>query len=133
MTDTPTTSIDMIVDQWATAERTGDVATTDALLTDDFLAIGPVGFVLPKAAWRQRMVDGSLVYDDLHLDEIATRIYSDCAVTTARWNAKGRAHGHPIPEATRVTLVWVRLDDAWKLATIHFSFIAGTPGAPGPA
>jgi ketosteroid isomerase-like protein len=124
-------SHDAFLDAWAAAERDGDAAATDRLLTDDFVGIGPVGFVLDKAAWLRRHDDG-LSYDSLGLDEIASRFYGETAVTTARWNAHGSSHGHPIPEATRATLVAVGGDDAWRLATIQFSFIAGTPGAPGP-
>jgi hypothetical protein len=57
--------------------------------------------------------------------------WDDRAVVTARRNAKGTAQGRPIPEAARATLVCVGGDGAWRLAGIHYSFIAGTPGAPG--
>jgi ketosteroid isomerase-like protein len=124
-------NLDAFLDAWATAERDGDTDTTDRLLTDDFVGIGPVGFALPKAAWLARYRNG-LRYDRLDLDEIDTRRHGDTAITTARWNARGTAQGQSIPEATRATLITTRDDDgAWKLAGIHFSFIAGTPGAPG--
>jgi hypothetical protein len=74
-----------------------------------------------------------LHYDELSLDEIITREYGGCAVTTARWNARGTARGRAIPEATRVTLVSVDSGGDRRLAGIHFSFIAGTPGSPGPS
>jgi hypothetical protein len=70
-------------------------------------------------------------YDELSLDEVATREYRNCAVTIARWNARGTARGNPMPEATRITLVSVHDNDDWRVAGIHFSFIAGTPGSPG--
>ena len=116
---------------WTDAERVGDAATTDTLLTDDFVGIGPVGFQLDKEAWLQRQIDGQLHYDELSLDEVATREYRNCAVTIARWNARGTARGNPMPEATRITLVSVQDNDDWRVAGIHFSFIAGTPGSPG--
>lgn len=34
--------------RWAEAERTADVASLDAILADDFAAIGPLGFVLDR-------------------------------------------------------------------------------------
>ena len=70
---------------WSDAERDGDAATTDHLLTDDFVGIGPVGFQLPKAAWLQRQTGGDLHYDSLGLDEVTTRF------TT--WAGAGRAVG----------------------------------------
>lgn len=117
---------------WADAERAGDAATTDRLLTDDFIGIGPVGFQLPKPAWLQRQTGGELHYDMLSLDEATTREYGDCAITTVRWNARGMAQGHPIPETTRATLVTVKEAGEWRLATIHFSFIADPSATPGP-
>jgi ketosteroid isomerase-like protein len=125
------TDIDKFLDTWAAAERDGDAATTNRLLTDDFVGIGPVGFELPKAAWLQRQTGGDLHYDHLSLEEVQTRDYGSSAITTARWNAKGSARGNPIPEATRVTLVTVDDHGERRLAGLHFSFIAGTPGAPG--
>jgi ketosteroid isomerase-like protein len=83
--------IDELLNDWATSERTGDANALDRLLTDDFVGIGPVGFQLPKPAWLQRQTSGDLHYDELHLDEITTRQYGDCAVTTARWNARRTA------------------------------------------
>jgi ketosteroid isomerase-like protein len=125
------TDLDTFITAWADAERGADAATTERLLTDDFVGIGPVGFELPKSAWLQRLAGGDLHYDELSLDEVTTRRYGDCAVTTARWNARGTAQGHPIPEAARLTLISVQQDAEWRLAGVHFSFIAGTPGAPG--
>jgi ketosteroid isomerase-like protein len=120
------------ISTWAAAERDGDVATTERLLTDDFVGIGPVGYQLPKPAWLQRFTDGSMHYDALSLDEVSTRDYGDCAITTARWNATGTARGNPLPAATRATLVTVKGDDGWRLATIHFSLIADHLPGPGP-
>jgi ketosteroid isomerase-like protein len=123
--------LDTVLTTWADAELGGDAVTTERLLTDDFIGIGPVGFQLPKPAWLQRQTSGDLHYDELRLDEITTRQHGDCAVTTARWNARGTAQGRPIPEATRITLITVKDHGDWLLAGIHFSFIAGTAGAPG--
>ena len=91
------TDLSTFLDTWAAAERDGDAATTDRLLTDDFVGIGPVGFELPKQAWLQRQTSGDLHYDDLSLDEVTTREYGDCAITTARWNARGTAQGSRSP------------------------------------
>lgn len=112
------------------AERDGDHATAERLLTDDFTGIGPVGFVLPKAIWQQRHTHG-LSYDSLSIDEAFTRHYGATAITVARWNARGNAGGQPVPEAARTTFIAVDDDGTWKLAGLQFSYIAGTPGAPG--
>ena len=120
---------DAFLARWLEAERTGDSETTDRLLTDDFVGIGPVGFQLSKSSWVDRLSVGDLKYETLSLEEVATRFYGPVAVTNARWEAKGTSRGQPIPESVRVTLTSVN-ETGWKMAGIHYSFIAGTPGAP---
>jgi len=125
-----TDSIDSFLDQWSAAEQAGDTERLDALLADDFAGIGPVGFTLPKQAWLARHRSGDLRYDSFALVEVQIRVYGQAAVVTARNNTHGRYQGHPIPEATRATLILVGDAGNWQLAAIHMSFIAGTPGAP---
>jgi hypothetical protein len=66
-------TIDEFLTTWAQAERTGDAGTTAALLTDDSVGIGPLGFQLPKDAWLGRLASGELRYDELALDEVSVR------------------------------------------------------------
>ena len=123
--------INAFLTEWAAAERDGDAAALDTLLTDDFTAAGPLGFVLPKQAWLARhRPGGGLSYDSFTLTEVATRQLGDVAVVTARNDQPGSFQGHPIPEAVRATLVLTRAGEQWRLAAIHLSFIAGTAGAP---
>jgi ketosteroid isomerase-like protein len=125
-----TDSIQAFLDQWSAAEQAGDTQRLDGLLTDDFAGIGPLGFTLSKQAWLDRHRSCDLRYDRFNLAEVQTRVYGPTAIVTSRNNTGGRYQGHPIPEATRATLVLVSADAKWRLAAIHMSFIAGTPGAP---
>ena len=123
-------SIGSFLDQWAAAEQAGDTGQLDTLLAGDFAGIGPLGFTLPRRAWLARHRSGDLRYDSFTLAEVQTRVYGQAAVITARNNTRGSYQGHPVPEATRATLVVVSGADDWQLAAIHLSFIAGTAGAP---
>jgi ketosteroid isomerase-like protein len=123
-------SIQAFLDDWSAAEHAGDTERLEALLTDDFTAAGPLGFILPRQAWLARHRQGDLTYDSFGLAEVQARVHDEAAVVTARNNTHGSYQGHPIPEATRATLVLVRDADHWQLAAIHMSFIAGTRGAP---
>jgi ketosteroid isomerase-like protein len=122
-------SIGSFLEQWAAAECAGDTAALDKLLTEDFVGIGPLGFALPKAAWVGRHGQG-LHYDAFTVDEVQVRTWGDVAVAVARDAQRGTAFGHPVPEALRTTHVLVRHAGTWRLASLHMSFIAGTPGAP---
>jgi ketosteroid isomerase-like protein len=125
-----TDSIQAFLDQWSAAEQAGDTQRLDGLLTDDFAGIGPLGFTLPKPAWLERHRSRDLRYESFNLAEVQTRVYGRAAVVTARNNTGGRYQGHPIPDATRATLILVSDNARWRLAAAHMSFIAGTPGAP---
>lgn len=122
-------SIRSFLQQWAAAECAGDAAALGELLADDFVGIGPVGFVLPKAGWIGRHGQG-LCYDAFDVDDVQVRTYGDVAIAVARDDQRGTAFGHPVPEALRTTHVLVRQAGSWRLASLHMSFIAGTPGAP---
>jgi ketosteroid isomerase-like protein len=123
-------SIQAFLDEWSAAERVGDTERIDAILTDDFTAVGPLGFILPKQAWLARHRPGELTYGSFGLAEVQARVHGETAVVTARNNTSGSYQGHPIPEAARATLVLVRDAGTWRLAAAHMSFLAGTRGAP---
>jgi ketosteroid isomerase-like protein len=124
------TEIDEFLTAWTDAERSGDSSSLERLLTDDFLGVGPLGFVLPKGAWLARFA-GGLAYESFELDEIQSRLHGDAALITARQHGRGTIQGSPLPfEAVRSTLTAVRTDERWQMGGIHMSFIAGTPGAP---
>ena len=121
--------IDTFLQRWAEAERSGDPAALGPLLTGDFLGVGPLGFVLPKQAWLARR-DQGLAYDSFELDEIHARHHGDAVVVTLLQRARGNHQGQPIPEAARATLTLVHDGGGWRVAGIHLSFVAGTPGSP---
>jgi ketosteroid isomerase-like protein len=131
-----TGQIDAFLTAWTIAEQAGDTTILDQQLTADFYGVGPLGFILPRAAWLARHGQGDLAYAAFSLEEQQSRVLGPVAVVTARNNTRGTYRGRPIPEAARATLVLTRDTGGWKLAVIHMSFIAGTQGAPplpGPA
>ena len=132
------TDLITFLDEWTDAERTADRDWLDRHLGDDFVGVGPLGFTLPKPAWLGRHQSGDLTYETYGLEEVDSRVHGDAAVVTARQVAKGAFMGNPTPEQIRATLSLVHDEGAgdadaeadWRIAGIHMSFIAGTPGAP---
>ncbi len=122
--------VSKVLADWASAELDGDVARLDELLLDDFVGIGPLGFLLSKQDWLDRYSRG-LEYDEYSISDAQVRLYGDTAVVVGRQNQSGNHRGTPLPtDALRMTLVMLRQRDEWRLAGAHMSFIAGTPGAP---
>jgi ketosteroid isomerase-like protein len=90
-TQTMTTQTDEITNflsDWAAAELQGDAAFLDSHLTDDFVGVGALGFMLSKQDWLARHETGDLTYDAFQLDEIQTRVYGDAAVVSLHQNAR---------------------------------------------
>ena len=126
-------AIEQFLSEWSAAERRGDSRSLANLLTEDFVGVGPLGFVLPKGAWLDRFQGGLLAYEDFKLEEVDIRSHGESALVTARQVGRGTIAGNPLPfESVRATLNLVRGGTGWRLAGIHMSFIAGTPGAPQP-
>jgi len=108
-------------DAWTAAERRGDTTALGALLADDFVGIGPRGFMLTKEDWLARHRSGDLKYESFELADTRVRIYRDTAVLTARQVAKATYRGQGVPGQFRATLVFVRDAGRWLLAGLHLS------------
>jgi hypothetical protein len=124
-----TTKIDELLTKWTESERTGDAKMLGTLLTDDFVGIGPVGFVLDKNAWLGRFGQG-LRYEQLHLDELVTRPHGEAAIVVAHQHAVGSAGDNPTPSDLRVSFTVVPDGDAdLRIAGMQYSFIGPPLGA----
>jgi len=112
---------------WATAELRGDTAFLEGTLADDFIGIGPLGFMLTKHEWLARHQSGDLKYDSLELDEIAVRVYNEAAVLTGRQVQNAAYRGNSVKAELRTTLVLVHQQGQWRLAGLHLSPIGQPP------
>ncbi len=116
-----------LADAWVTAELHGDTAFLERALTDDFIGIGPLGFMLSKQEWLARHRSGELKYDSLDLDEVKVRVYNEAAVLTCRQVQNAAYRGNSIQAQLRTTLVLVHLEGQWQLASLHLSPIGQAP------
>jgi hypothetical protein len=106
---------------WAEAERRGDVTALDALLTDDFTAVGPRGFVLDKTKWLDRYASGGLVHDSFTWDEVTIRQYGRSAVAVGVQGQQSVFDGRDADGDFRVTQTIVEVDGRWRLAAVHLT------------
>jgi hypothetical protein len=47
-----------LIDRWSSAEEKGDPTLLDGLLTEQFVGVGPLGFVLNREQWLKRFHNG---------------------------------------------------------------------------
>ena len=116
-----------LANAWATAELRGDVAFLESTLADDFIGIGPLGFMLTKQEWLARHRSGDMQYDSFNLDEVNVRAYNDAAVLIARQAQDASYRGNSINAQFRITLVFVEQQGQWKLASLHLCAIGQPP------
>jgi hypothetical protein len=104
------------------AELHADLDTLRRLLTDDFLSIGPKGFVLDKDAWVGRHVH--FTYHELETSEVDVRAYERAAIVRNLQHNRATYQDQTMELTVRVSQTWVEQDGAWRLAGIQFSPVA---------
>jgi ketosteroid isomerase-like protein len=111
-----------IQERFDRAELTADRETLRELIADDFLSIGPRGFVLDKNQWIGR--HDEFAYHSLDTSEMDVRRYPDVAIVRDVQRNRARFRDQEVAVATRVSHVWVRRDGRWQIVAIQFSPLA---------
>jgi ketosteroid isomerase-like protein len=126
-----TQKITELGEDWAAAELRRNTSSLRGILADDFIGVGPRGFMLTRDQWLSRHDTGSLRYESFGLDEVEVRLYGDAAVTVCRQSVVGAYEGEngrfDLNEQFRATLGFVKQDGDWRLASLQLSPILGRP------
>ena len=113
--------------RWSAAEQRGDTDALNAMSTDDFTLVGPLGFILDKQQWLDRYRTGAFVTRSLGWEEVSVRDYGDAAVAVGHHTQQAEYQGQPADGSFRATHVMVRRGGQWLLAGQHLSPIGGPP------
>jgi ketosteroid isomerase-like protein len=117
-----------LVNEWADAEGHGDTKVLKRLLADDYIGIGPLGFMLTKLEWIARHETGQLRYTAFGLDEVRVRVYNnDSAIVTGHQAQQATYSGNDIPGQFRISLVFVQQAGQWQLVSLQLSSIGQPP------
>jgi hypothetical protein len=103
-----------------------DRAVLDGLLGDDFtLTTGrPGAEVRTRAEWL-RISEREYVIDEFDFEELVVQVYGVAAVVRSRYAQRGSMGGDRRDTTFRMTDVWVRHGDAWRLHVRHAQPVAG--------
>lgn len=112
-----------LIETWSNAELNGEIKTLEKILSDDYLAVGPFGFLLTKNEWINRHKTKKLKYETFTVEDISLRMYDKTTIVIGREVAKGAYEGNPIPEALRVTFIFVKSDDTWYIVGAQMSLL----------
>src|SRR5437868_15115229 len=110
-------NVNELIARWAAAERSADTAALAGLLTEDFRAVGPLGFTLDKTAWIGRYASGDLVNEEFTVGDIESRDVGTVSVATAVQEQRAAHRGRPVPGRFRVTIVASLPED--RIARVH--------------
>jgi ketosteroid isomerase-like protein len=116
-----------VANTWATAELQGDTAFLEKLLAEDFVGVGPLGFLLNKQQWLARYQSGDMKYTTHTLDDVGVRTYNEAAIAIGRLTQEATYQGNPVNVQMRATLVFVRQQGQWQLAGLHLCNIGQPP------
>jgi hypothetical protein len=102
------------------AELHADTKRLEQLIADDFLSIGPKGFILNKAEWIGRHVH--FKYHALDTSDMDIRLYEKTAIVRNIQKNKASYQDQHVELTVRVSQVWVyQPDGQWRLTAIQFS------------
>jgi ketosteroid isomerase-like protein len=101
------------------AELRADVDRLGDLLAEDFLSIGEQGYRLGKREWIDRHRD--FRYLSVETTEVDVRRYGTTAIVRCAQRSRASWHGEEMALAVRLSQVWIRHPDGWRLVAIQFS------------
>jgi ketosteroid isomerase-like protein len=117
---------------WAAAELRGNAEELGALLADDFVCVGPLGFVLDKAQYLGSRRSGDLKHEAFAWEDVRVRLYGETAVAVGVQTQRSTYQGRDASGRFRVTQIAARQGGAWRIAGLHLSPIAPPPGTGRP-
>jgi ketosteroid isomerase-like protein len=111
----------------------GDTVALDKLYNDNYVFIGPDGAVATKAQRIESMKSGDSKLESLTFEDVSVRVNPEGtgAIVVSKATVKGKNMGKPIEGQNRVSHVWSKTKDGWRL--VHGQVSPLTAAAPAKA
>jgi ketosteroid isomerase-like protein len=121
-----------LVTDYATTVAKNNVAEFEKTTTDNFMFVSNDGSVQTKAERVASMKSGETKYESLTYDDLNVRVNTEGngAVVIGKAVVKGINMGKPVEGANRVTQVWSKTKDGWKMASLQATPIAASAEKP---
>lgn len=117
-----------LVSDTAAAMSKNDVAAFEKMTTDNYMFISPDGRMSTKADRATSLRSGDSKYESVAYDDVVVRPnpHGTGAIVTARATVKGVNMGNKVDGQFRITQIWRKTDDGWKMAHGHATAIAAS-------
>ena len=122
------TEIKRLVADAAAAMTKNDAAGLEKMTIDSYKFINPNGQVSTRAERVAALRSGESKYESVVYDEVAVNVNPSCsgAFVIARATVKGMNMGNKVDGQFRITQIWRKTDDGWKMAHGHATPIAAS-------
>lgn len=122
--------VEALEEKWRIARLTGDVATMDKMLSDDYIGISMTGQVSTKAQQLERVREHKVVLTRLDLGDMQVKLVGAIAIVTSRADIVGTNEGSLVQGTYRYTRVYQRLSNGvWKITSFEATRVPGPRGA----
>jgi ketosteroid isomerase-like protein len=113
--------IKKLVTEYAASTAKNDTAALEKTTTDNFMFVSNDGTVQTRAERIASMKSGDTKYESLTYDDLNVRVNAEGngAVVIGKATVKMTNNGKPLDATVRVTQVWSKTKDGWKMASLQ--------------
>jgi len=109
-------------EKWTAAYKERDIDILSNLLTEDFVITVEDGNTYSKAGYITHSADPTVKVEVAELSDLRVRVRGGTiAVVTGAYHELGRSNGKPYEYRDRLTDVWVRAGNSWRVLCSHYS------------
>jgi ketosteroid isomerase-like protein len=109
-------------EKWTAAYKERDIDILSSLLTEDFLITVEDGNTYSKAGYITHSADPTVKVEIAELSDLRVRVRGgNIAVVTGAYHETGLSKGKPYEYHDRLTDVWVRVGNSWRVLSSHYS------------
>jgi ketosteroid isomerase-like protein len=100
---------------WIDAFVRSDTEALDRILADDFIFTDPAGNILTKAEWIDDMINGSLKFESIQIDDLKVRVFGDsAAVANGRTTVKAQSKEGGFNGKFCYTVMYLKRNGRWQ-------------------
>jgi ketosteroid isomerase-like protein len=110
-------------EKWTEAYKQRQIDILSTLLAEDFVITVEDGNTYSKAGYITHSADPSVHVEVAELSDLRVRVRGggNIAVVTGAYHEVGRSNGKPYEYHDRLTDVWVRVGNSWRVTASHYS------------
>jgi|SRR5271156_3703100 ketosteroid isomerase-like protein len=108
-------------EKWTEAYKERSIDILSTLLTEEFVITVEDGNTYSKAGYITHSADPTVQVEVAELSDLRVRVHGGIAVVTGAYHEKGLSKGKPYEYHDRLTDVWVKAGNGWRVLASHYS------------